>query len=1529
MNKLYKQLKSKYVNMLAVILSFAIIFSSFGFPLVPTASAADPLPAPQNVKITGVTHKSVTLAWDAVEGVDSNSGYQVWYSNGGWAAWTGSPTVTVSGLNPNTSYSFYVTAITAANDRSVLVTAKTDEIDPNAYPEPPLTPPHNLVISDITKSEVKLSWTGSPGAAGYDMYVNNSWSAGIWNGSNTYTYPVPQTVTGSVYFEVAAQITPSDVSARSNRVTIEWGKLSKPKDLKIVSSTRSSVALGWAPTPGATEYDIYKGDSVIASTYSNRYVERALTEGESYDFKVVAKNKLWESPASDVVTAVPGSNYNIVTYYTSWARNPSERNYSLTDVDTDIGASKLTHINYAFADLCWKESGSRGRVCENPDIPLQDRYVFDGEMVLGDPTEDEINIRDLQALKTANPNLNLMISVGGRSWSKNFSNMANTEVNRRLFANSAVEFLRKYRFDGLDIDWEYPVAGGDIDNSRRPEDKQNYTLLMKTVREALDAAGSKDGKYYLLTIASYQGQSFVDNADLANSSQYIDFINIMTYDYSGNWNTSGYHNTPLFYDPASPSASAKHNNVNSSVAGHLNGGVPNHKLVLGVPFYGNGWTGCDTKGEYVPCEKFAEFGTWENGKFDIYDLENNYLTNTDYVRYWNESAKIPYLYNQQTGTFISYDDTESMMYKASLVKTLDLAGMMSWDITGDRNGTLSTQLANDLPIHGVVNANTLAAPQKVTSISTTDTTLSVGWDAVTGATGYDVFANKVWQGYTTATEFVIANLSPNSEYMVEVIALEKDGALLKRVSAMSKPLKEITNGNVPSIDLQPVDHSVDVGDSVTLHVGASTSDSGTLSYQWYSSETGSSYTAISDATSASYEAPTTTVGTTYYYVVVTNTNGNKTSQATSFVAMVEVTALYSVSFKDWDNTTLKTDPVNHGSDAIAPADPTRVGYTFTGWDAAFTNVTGDMTITAQYVVNKYTLSFESNGGSEVDDIEANYDSVLVEPAAPIKTGHRFEGWYKEAALTNKWSFATDKMPEGGTKLYANWTSVYSVAYDGNGSTAGSVPIDNTEYKTNEVVTVMDNINSLAKSGYSFAGWSTQPSGNGTNYAASTTFAISTDVILYANWIAIPYNPSTPNTTDTGMNILINGELVRIGTVITSKVNNKLVTTITLDQKKLEERLKNAGSGAVITLPASVKSDAYIFELSMQMVNLLQDSLATIVIQTDNASYSLPAMQINIQQVAAQFGEDTNVLDIRLQIEVAESTVEALETVKYLASQGNYTILVPPISFTVRAIYGDKWIERSKFNIYVERLIALPDGTDPNKVTTGVVVEQDGTVRHVPTKVILRNGKYYALINSMSNSTYSVIWHPLEFVDVSQHWAKAAIKDMGSRMVISGIGNNMFNPDQDITRAEFAAVIVRGLGLPLESGATSFKDLKESDWYSSAVQTAYSNGLINGYSDGTFRPKEKITREQAMLIIANAMKLTGLKAKLSDALTDTILNPFKDASDVSEWAKSSVADNIQSEIVSGKNDARLVPKSNITRAEVAVMIQRLLQKSDLI
>jgi len=192
-----------------------------------------------------------------------------------------------------------------------------------------------------------------------------------------------------------------------------------------------------------------------------------------------------------------------------------------------------------------------------------------------------------------------------------------------------------------------------------------------------------------------------------------------------------------------------------------------------------------------------------------------------------------------------------------------------------------------------------------------------------------------------------------------------------------------------------------------------------------------------------------------------------------------------------------------------------------------------------------------------------------------------------------------------------------------------------------------------------------------------------------------------------------------------------------------------------------------------------------------------------------------------------------------------------------------------------------------------------------------------------------VWHPLAFRDAAGHWAEEAVNYMGSRMVAGGVGNGNFAPDLPITRAEFAAIIVKGLGLAEEDGAVPFTDARSGDWYAGAVRTAYEYGLMNGYGDGTFRPEERVTREQAMVIIARAMAITGLTADVSPGDAEKTLASFADADGVSGWARSGVAAGIQAGIVFGRDDGRIAPGDSISRAEVAVIVQRLLRKSGLI
>lgn len=388
-----------------------------------------------------------------------------------------------------------------------------------------------------------------------------------------------------------------------------------------------------------------------------------------------------------------------------------------------------------------------------------------------------------------------MISVGGWSWSNNFSNMASTEQTRRHFANSVVEFLRTYHLDGLDIDWEYPVEGGEEDNSRSSADPDNFLLMVKTVREALDAAGSDDGKYYLLSIASSQGDNFIVNAKLADSSKYLDYINIMTYDYSGSWEAFAHHNSPLYYDKNHPKDYAARNNVQGAILAELNGGVPNYKIQPGIPFYGKGWSGCPSGGEYATCTSaLTPFGTWENGVFDYSDIDNNYLTNKDYVYHWNEASKTASLYNAKDGTFITYNNVDSMMYLTSLVRSLDLAGVMSWEISGDRDRKLSTQLAEDLPTSGFVNQDQLAAPTNASTVIASLNKAVMKWESSASASAYEVYADGVYIGTTTDIHYVVDGLAAGKKHALKVLAINKQDGVLKSVSNFSNVTYATTLG---------------------------------------------------------------------------------------------------------------------------------------------------------------------------------------------------------------------------------------------------------------------------------------------------------------------------------------------------------------------------------------------------------------------------------------------------------------------------------------------------------------------------------------------------------------------------------------------------------------------------------------------------------------------------------------------------------------------------------------------------------------
>ena len=288
----------------------------------------------------------------------------------------------------------------------------------------------------------------------------------------------------------------------------------------------------------------------------------------------------------------------------------------------------MTHVNYAFGHV---------------------NDTFDGVRI-----DNPRRLRQIVELKNVNPDLKVMLSVGG--WgSGRFSEMAADDARRLSFAQDCLKAVEEYGLDGIDIDWEYPTS--DMAGiSASPADRESFNLLMRDLRTVL-------GEDRLLTLAS---SAYAEYIDFFACEKYLDFVNIMTYDMA----SAPRHHAPLYASERTKGS------CEGAIAAHVKAGVPVSKLVLGVPFYGRGGTA-------LP--KFMDYR-------EIVKAEG-------YVEMWDEKAQVPYLADENGTLVIGYDNPKSMKIKCDYIKANGLLGVMYWDYAGDTpEGDLRTVLAKEMDL---------------------------------------------------------------------------------------------------------------------------------------------------------------------------------------------------------------------------------------------------------------------------------------------------------------------------------------------------------------------------------------------------------------------------------------------------------------------------------------------------------------------------------------------------------------------------------------------------------------------------------------------------------------------------------------------------------------------------------------------------------------------------------------------------------------------------------------------------------------
>ena len=509
------------------------------------------------------------------------------------------------------------------------------------------------------------------------------------------------------------------VTASSNDTTPP----SVPGGLASPSKTATTVNLVWSAATdnsggsGVAGYDVYRNGSLVGSPSATQYTDGGLTASTAYTYTVRARdnagNASAQSGSISVTTAAGGGGggtKRVIGYFTQWGIYG--RNYQVKDIDTSGSAAKLTHINYAFGNV-------RNNRCEvgvtqasDPNTGVGGDAFADytkafgaGESVSGsaDTWDQPLrgNWNQLKQLKAKHPNVKVLISLGGWTWSRGFSSAAQP-ANRQAFVASCVDAYIKGNlpvtdgaggvgaaagvFDGIDIDWEYPVACGL--SCGTPADNANYTALLAEFRRQLDAV--RPG--LLLTVAVGAGIDKIRVTDPAAYHPYLDFINVMTYDFHGAWDPQTNHHSALFDSPADPSTGdQKLYNSNDAMEAFLSRGVPASKLNLGIGYYGRGWTGVASgnNGLYKSAGGAAP-GTYEAGIEDWKVLKNlNWPVYTDTV------AKATWISNGTT--FWSVDTPAMVTEKMGYVKAQGLGGAFFWEFSGDDpQGTLTKAISDGL-----------------------------------------------------------------------------------------------------------------------------------------------------------------------------------------------------------------------------------------------------------------------------------------------------------------------------------------------------------------------------------------------------------------------------------------------------------------------------------------------------------------------------------------------------------------------------------------------------------------------------------------------------------------------------------------------------------------------------------------------------------------------------------------------------------------------------------------------------------------
>jgi chitodextrinase len=968
-------------------------------------------------------------------------------------------------------------------------------------------------------------------------------------------------------------------------------------------------------------------------------------------------------------------------------------------------------------------------------------------------------------------------------------------------------------------------------------------------------------------------------------------------------------------------------------------------------------------------------------------LKATNVTNVGFTVSWTASTDntgvTGYEVNRN-GVKIADANTSSYVFSGLIPSTKYTITVAAYDGLGNKS---ANSQALEVTTYAVADNLAPSAPTAVSTSSLTTSGFTLSWTASSdnnSVAGYKVYRNGTEIGETVANSFTVTGLISGTTYSMTVRAFDAAGNLSASSSALpvTTSLTNVGDNQAPTVPTNVTATSISAT-SFTLNWNASVDNIAVVGYEVYRNGT----LAGTPAASTLVLNTGLTANTPYIITVIAyDANGNKSNASSPVTVTTTNSAVADTQVPTAPTNVAVSNITSSGAKITWTASTDNVGVT--GYEI-FRDAT-QIALSSLNEVTLTGLSPNTSNLITVRAVDAGGNKSLYSTAVTVQTlplilipdlsppsqpvGLNITNLATDS-LTLSWTPSTDNIAVVSYEVFQDGVSVGT-------SVTSTLSVKNLSSGKVYVFTVKATDSSGNQSPLSAPQIVTTPSGIiPADQVAPTAPREISLASKTGNGLTITWVSSTDNTGVVEYDIYRNG--IKIGTAATNRFTDANISTqanyeyyvrakdgfgnisdasvpftvtsdtlsglsnsnpliikiekqtigvtqpltrVHIDAAKLEEHLRK---NLPTLLEIKGSHEAVRFELP---ANALKRGASfnpekVITLRTDLATIDLPVNSLRVDALAMAVNTATSDLKINVTIQQPLATVigRFSDTLRLNQALSNSELI--DIRVTTETPDGVNRIVDGFGDRYVNRMIPLSQKINPNQSTVVAYDDKTQRIQYVPAIFVTRNGLQQALVRTTQNKLLAVIETERTFRDMRGHWAQKEVEQLASKLVVKGATSTQFQPNVTVSRADFATLLVRALGMKENASLVKFRDVNSKDWFAGAVGTAVSSGIMSGFKDGSFKPNTKMTRAEMAVVLERAMDFTGKSIELTPKQKTAWINKFKDRNKIHVASQSAVATVLEAGIMTGKTKTTFAPTMNVTRAELTVILKRLLQHTE--